>query len=80
MFDGAANLFSNENIYETFEPGRYMIRLRVEYDRTQRVSTRGTLRKFIRGTNGKDVLIIREGKCILSTYGPDKYVFNRLSV
>jgi hypothetical protein len=29
MFDGAANLFSNENIYETFEPGRYMIRLRV---------------------------------------------------
>jgi hypothetical protein len=59
MYDGIQTLYSNENLYESLDPGRYLIRLKVMYDRTQAVSTRGTYRKFIRGTNGKDVLIVR---------------------
>jgi len=59
MHYGIQNLYSNENLYELLESGRYLIRLKVMYDRTQSVSTRGTYRKFIRGTNGKDVLIVR---------------------
>jgi hypothetical protein len=49
------------------------------YDRAQLVSTRGTYRKFIRGTNGKDVLKVRESTSVLSIYGPEKYVLNRIS-
>lgn len=49
------------------------------YDRAQMTSSRGTKRKFIRGTNGKDNLVVRQGSSTLSIYGPDKYVFNRLS-
>jgi hypothetical protein len=37
------------------------------------------MRKFIRGTDGKNHLIVREGKCVLSAYGPETYVFNKLS-
>lgn len=49
------------------------------YDRAYLVETRGTIRKFIRGTNGRDVLTIREGKCVLSIYGPEIYIFNRIT-
>lgn len=79
MYDGALNLYSHENLFEDFEPGRYLIRLKVMYDRAQHISTRGTYRKFIRGTNGKDVLKVRESVSLLSAYGPEKYVFNRIT-
>jgi hypothetical protein len=47
-----------------------MVRLKVYYDRAQSVSTRGTYRKFIRGTDGKNPLIVRSGTSVLSLYGP----------
>ena len=56
MYYGISNLLANKDIYENYEPGRYLIRLKVLYDRTHPISTRGTLRKFIRGTDGKNIL------------------------
>lgn len=56
-----------------------MIRLKMMYDRAQLVSTRGTLRKFIRGTDGKNNLKVMEGKSVLSIYGPERYVFNKMA-
>lgn len=70
MYHGIFSLYSSEDFFETLEPGRYLIRLKVMYDRTHHVSTRGALRKFIRGTDGKNILLVREGKCVLSLYGP----------
>ena len=72
-------MYSTQDYYEHLEPGRYLIRLKVMYDRTDPISTRGTLRKYIRGTDGKNPLMVKEGKCVLSTYGPETYVFNKLS-
>lgn len=71
--------YSNENMYDDFQPGRYMIRLKVMYDRAQNVSTRGTMRKFIRGTDGKNVLKVMSEKSVLSMYGPERYIFNRIT-
>lgn len=46
-------------MFEKYEPGKYIVRLKVFYDRTHPISTRGTMRKFIRGTDGKNPLIVR---------------------
>jgi hypothetical protein len=79
MYGRATNAYSTPNCYENLEPGRYLIRLKIMYDRADLVSTRGTLRKFIRGTDGKNHFLVREGKCVLSAYGPESYVFNKLT-
>lgn len=79
MYDRGANLYSTEDIFENLDAGRYMIRLKVMYDRAQLVSTRGTIRKFIRGTDGKQPLQVREDKSVLSVYGPERYVFNKIT-
>ena len=47
-----------------------MIRLKVYYDRAHPISSRGTMRKFIRGTDGKNPLQVKSGKSVLSLYGP----------
>lgn len=59
MYGKVSNLYSTQDYFEKLEPGRYMIRLKVMYDRTDPISTRGTLRKFIRGTDGKNPLIVK---------------------
>ena len=69
-YGGVPTLYSHFKIFENYEPGKYMVRLKVYYDRAQSVSTRGTYRKFIRGTDGKNPLIVRSGTSVLSLYGP----------
>jgi hypothetical protein len=61
MYYGISNLHAHQDIYKNYEPGRYLIRLKVLYDRTHSISTRGTLRKYIRGTDGKNILEVKEG-------------------
>lgn len=56
-----------------------MIRLKIYYDRAHPISSRGTMRKFIRGTDGKNPLKVQSGTCVLGMYGPETYFFYKIS-
>jgi hypothetical protein len=60
----------SNNVYEFYEPGRYMIRVKMLYDRAHPVSTRGTYRKLIKCTDGLNPIKILTGTSTLGIYGP----------
>ncbi len=45
-------------MYSNYEAGKYLVRLKIYYDRAHPISSRGTMKKFIRGTDGKNPLIV----------------------
>lgn len=60
----------SKNAYEFYEAGRYMIRVKMLYDRAHHVSTRGTYRKLINCTDGINPIKILTGTSTLGIYGP----------